>query len=295
MNKNIPNLTKDDIKRLKMVERFDTRFATSDSKKLYEGLRKRYSNDGTLSVICYSLKKYFLLSKKNEKSNFWGEKGAELANDVNKQEAKNELTGNEINNWKTQEQILNIMNNIKLITNTDKNRFLLLAMTTLQPPLRKAFYQSVKFLDDLKKNNGKDNYLFLQPPSAGKSYYIVNNDKVSKYDAFNKNESKFIEIENEMFIKLLMKSYLSNPREYVFEMDDKQPYSMDSISRVLLERPFKLNFNILRSSYITNYFNLPDNQYLAARQKLAQKMRHSPDQAEKSYFKRNNGQSIGKQ
>lgn len=282
-----PELNASDIDRLKMVARFDTRFETTNSDKLLEGLKKRYENKGTLSVLCYSLKKYFAIKNKKEKADYWGEKGATLATEVNQIEAKNELTGNEIKNWKTQDEIINIMNHIQFINNADKNRFLLLAMCTLQPPLRKSFYQSVKFLDNIKKNDGKSNYVFLQPPNKGKSYYIVNNDKVTKYPQFDKDEAKKIEIDDENLIILLMKSYAANPRVYVFEIDDKTPYSMDSISRTLLEKPFGLNFNILRSSYITHYFNHPDHNYLEARQILAKKMRHGIDIAMKAYYKRN--------
>lgn len=283
------DLNESDKARLKMVERINPRFGTMDQDKLYDALRKRYGNDGTLAVICYSLKKYFDIIDKENKADYFGKKGAELSMSVNNQEAKNELTGNEIKNWKTQDQILKIMNHIDLITQTDKNRFLLLAMTTMQPPLRKAFYQSVQFLFNLKEDNKKDNYIFLQPPNKGKSFYIVNTDKVSKYEKFNTPENKIIEINNPALIQLLMRSYLEYPRKYVFQMDDDQPYTMNSISKVLLENPFKLNFNILRSSYITNFFNIPDNNFMQARIDLSKKMRHSVDKQQLNYFKRNNG------
>lgn len=279
-------LTKDDIARLKMVERFDTKFSSTNSNKLYEGLKKRYSNVGTLSVLCYSLKKYFDLENKEDKCNFWGSKGAELSTINNHNEAKNELTGNEIKNWKTQDQILQIMNNMKIKSKTDANRFLLLAMCILQPPLRKGFYQSAKFLDNMKKNDHESNYVFLQPPENGKSYYIVNEDKVSRYENFNNHENKFIEIDNPKLIRLLMKSYVEDPRTYIFEIDDGTPYALSSISKVLLENPFGLNFNILRSSYITNYFNVPDHDYLEAREELARKMRHSVEKQMRNYQKR---------
>jgi hypothetical protein len=275
-------LTNEDINRLKMVVRTARDFDNIKSDDLYNKLNEKYKNKGTFSVLSYTLKKYFLEIGEQTKADYWGNKGAELSQIVNTQESKNELTNNEKQNWKDQKQIIDIMNNIDIKTRTDYNRFLILAMTTFQPPLRKAFYCNLKFIFDLKDNNNKDNFLYLQRQPK-KSFYIVNDDKVSKYEKFNDKDSMFIEIGNKDLIKLLWDSYKQNKRPYVFESDKGEPYSMNSISKVLLETPFDLNFNILRSSYVTNYYE--NNNSLFSKNELARRMRHSQNISQQSYFK----------
>ena len=276
-------LNKQDMDRIKMV--FDTipKFMSMASSTLFKILDTKYKNRGTLSVICYSLKKLFLEKNNNKKSEFWGQKGSEMAQLVNKQEKKSELTGNEIENWKTQEEILKIMNDIPLESLTNYNRFLLLAMTTQQPPLRKDFYTTLKFLTDIKDNDGENNYVYLQKKPK-KCFYIVNNDKVSKHEKFQDAEHTKIPIENKDLVNLLHNTYNQKNREYVFETESNEPYSINSISIVLLERPFNLNFNILRSSYITSFYK--KNIYPQERDDLAIKMRHSSEIATLSYVKR---------
>ena len=275
-------MVESDIPRLKMVYRSFPDFDTMSNKALYEGLSSKYPNKGTLNVICYTLKKFFEEDGQDTKSDFWGEKGAELGREVNKIESQNKLTNNETKNWKTQNDIMKIMNSIKILNIADYNRFLILAMTTFQPPLRKSFYQSLKFLFNSKHNNGKDNYLLLQKLPL-KSYYIVNNDKVSRHDKFKDDDSVFIEIDNKELINMLWRSYNTRKRKYVFESEKNKPYTLSSFSNVLLEEPFGLNFNILRSSYITAFYK--EHESLADRKLLAQKMRHSSDVAHLNYFK----------
>lgn len=271
-----------DLDRLRMIIRTDENFATSNSDDLYRELDERYPNRGTFSVIAYTLKKFFEEIKNQRKADYWEEVAKELSGMVHNQEMKNELTNNEKQNWKDQEQIMKIMNNIDIQNRTDYNRFLLLAMCTFQAPLRKAFYQSVKFCTDKKKINKTDNYVFLQK-YPNKSYYIINKDKVSKYEKFNEPESMLIELTNPDLIKLLWDSYNQLNREYVFETEEGKPYSMNSICILLLERPFNLNFNILRSSYVSNFYD--KNPSLADKNELAKKMRHSVNIAELSYNK----------
>ena len=120
-------LNKQDMDRLRMVADTADNFEKLTFNALYNKLDSRYKNRGTLSVICYSLKKLFVKMNSKKKSEMWGKKGLELAQEVNTQERKSELTGNEVENWKTQEEILKLMNEIPLKTRTNYNRFLLLA------------------------------------------------------------------------------------------------------------------------------------------------------------------------
>ena len=284
-------LTKDDILRLKMVKRLDENFDKTNENDLFNKLDKRYPNRGTLSVICYSLKKAFALDEDDTKAEYWANKGAELTKEVNKQEYKNELVGdNEKKKWKTQKEVLEIMEKIKtnMKNRTDMNRFILLSLMTYQPPLRKDFYLNLKFLFDIKKNNKKDNYLYLVKKPINKAFFIVNNDKVSKYtETFDKDENKVIEITNKDLISMLWKNYENDKqylkREYVFMSSDGNKYNTNTFTRVLLD-PIKLNFNTLRSSYISDFY--VKNPYPQERNELARQMRNSMNIAQMKYLKR---------
>lgn len=276
-------LNNNDMDRLRMVVRTNKNFESISSETLYGELNDRYPNRGTFSVICYTLKKFFSETRNQKKAEFWGDAGRKLSEEVNQQELRSELTNNEIKNWKSQKEIMKIMNNIDIKNRTDYNRFLLLAMCTFQPPLRKEFYQSLRFVLDKNKVDKKCNYILLQKDPQ-KCYYIINFDKNSKYEKFNQVENMLVEIEQPDLVKLLWNSYEQNPREFVLETCDGKQYSMNSICIVLLERPFHLNFDILRSSYVSNFYQ--HNPYPLERQELARKMRHSVDIAEKSYLKR---------
>lgn len=272
-NKDCP-FTKDDLRRLNMVELTCPKFENIDSNKLYSILTDKYKNDGTLSVVCYSLKRMFNNIGEENKAKFWETKGAEHTSKNYDKETENKLTGNEKQNWKSQEQILNIMNNIKLTSLVNKKRFLILAMTTHQPPLRKDFYRTLQFIFNEKEIKDNDNYLLLKKPPM-KSYYIINHDKVSKWDKFKQDDNKYIELDNQNLNNLLWNSYNEDPRTFVFETQNGEQYTKNDFSKVLLENPFKLNFNILRSSYITNYYNAPENNNMKKKMELAKKMRHS--------------------
>ena len=60
-------LTKDDVLRLRMVKRLNPKFDEMDNNQLFALLKARYPNIGTLSVICYSLKKCFDLDNNDNK------------------------------------------------------------------------------------------------------------------------------------------------------------------------------------------------------------------------------------
>lgn len=279
-------LTKDDISRLRMVKRTVLDWETITSADLYNKLSEKYKNKGTLSVICYSLKKVFDIEGDKKKANFWGEKGAELAQEVNNIEMQGELVGdNEKKKWHSQKDIIEFIKRLqekKNLSKTDYNRYILLCLCVYQPPLRKSFYLNLKFLFNPKKNNKKDNFLLLQK-SPLKSYYIVNNDKVSRHAEFDKDENKFIELLNKDLINMLWKSYEGNKRDYVFTSSNEKPYSKVGFTKTLLE-PINLNFHTLRSSYVSDYY--VKNPYPQERMQVARMMRHSKSTGETNYLKR---------
>ena len=281
----IPNntsLNAQDIDRLRMVINTTDKFQNIPSMSLFQILNDKYKNSGTFSVIAFTLKKFFAEIENPRKAAFWGNVGQHLSDFVKQQESKNELSNREKENWRSQDEIKDIIDKIEIKDRTDYNRFLLLSMATMQPPLRKSFYQSLKFATSIKQLNHVDNFVFLSPD---KCYYVINRDKVSKFDRFNKPDNKYIEIESERLCELLRDSYNQDERDYVFETSAGQPYSINSISILLLERPFKLNFNILRSSYITQHHE--DHKTMYDKENLARQMRHGVHRAMVNYNKPN--------
>jgi hypothetical protein len=132
-DKGIPkgsSLNKQDMDRLKMVARTVPKFMDLAPSTILDKLEDKYTNKGTMSVIAYTLKKFFEEIGDEKRSDFWLEAGKELGREVYDEEMKSELTNNEKKNWKTQKEIMDIMNSIDIKDRTDYNRFLLLAMTT---------------------------------------------------------------------------------------------------------------------------------------------------------------------
>lgn len=279
------HLNEGDKSRIRWVLTLDEDFEKTKNDDLYTKLKSKYPNVGTLSVISYSLKKFFdKVIDNQEKAEYWAKRGAELAGELLNEEKKGELTGeNEKKNFKTQSQILEIINDLKSSTSPlNQKRYLLLNMAVFQPPLRRGVYATLKFITNKKQDNGNDNYLLLQKPPM-KSYFIINKDKVSKYQMFDTPENKIIEIQNQDLNKLLWDSYKENKREYVFESSDGGAYSLTNFTKTILQ-PLGLNFNILRSSYISDYY--VKHPYPQEREQVAKAMRHNMSTGVLRYMKR---------
>ena len=276
-------MTPTDLSRINMVRLTEPNFLRLSPIALFNILNEKYTNRNTFSAIIGALKKLFHERNDETSYDFWQIIGLKVSERIRDAEFDNSLEGNEIKNWKSQDQIYDILQNIDVNNITNYNRYLLLSLCLFQPPLRKDFYLTAKFLFDPKKNNGKDNYILLRKKPL-RSYYIVNHDKVSKHEQFDEPKNKYIEIDDEKLVDILRSSYNQRKRSYVFESDKNEQYSPNTISKLLLERPFNLNFNILRSSYITDFYN--KHRYLREREDLARKMRHSRDTSEKNYYKR---------
>jgi hypothetical protein len=270
-------------------------------RQLTDCITSSYPNLGTQEQMAYSLKKYFLNKHwkesrtetlKNIDVKYWSDwsskKTAELADKEDNQATENK----EVENWKTQDEIIRWRDEQKdkyeaTGDKTAYNRYVLLAMTTLQPPLRNDFYCTCKWLSNPKDDNGTDNYVLLQTKRGKKSgMYIVNNDKVTnKAPQYKSPSYKHLPIESDELVDILFKFKEAQERTYIFETMDNKQYSNETIYQVLLYRPFKLNFHILRSSYITAvYIKYPNDNRV--QKKLAKQMRHDREMAMTKYYKK---------
>lgn len=259
------------------------------NRKIEQFLNEKLPRTNTREVLFYTLKKHFMIKHwdknrmttlKNRDVAFWAKEAKIKTIELEESERKNLLDETENENWKNYDEIMKIRDEIK---NKDSNKYLLLSMCLLQPPLRNDFYATVKFCTKKSELNDTDNFLYLNTKTK-KCMYIVNKDKVSeKSTIYKMKENKEIPIESDELNKILFESYNKNNRTYVFTTNGGDRYTNDTIRECLLKRPFKLNFDTLRSAYITKYHN--ENKSYDAKVKLAQKMRHDVKTAQIKYFK----------
>ena len=115
----------------------------------------------------------------------------------------------------------------------------------------------------------------------------MNNDKVSNSKQFKMDISKnIIEIYNPELIQLLNYSIQRFPREYLFQNDKGGKVSEDTLRQLLrkITKLSNINFDIMRSIYISHAYNTTART-VNQREKLAISMRHSPEIAQRAYYK----------
>jgi len=205
-----------------------------------------------------------------------------------KKENDNLQDEKEIENYRTHEYFIDLLNNIKpdeIKTKIGHYQYLLLNLLVLQPPLRTSFYISAQFLRRMSENDKTNNYVWINKKGSLKVYYIVNHDKVSntKTYAMNKNLN-YIKLENEKLIKLINDSYEKYPRKYLFEIDEKpitNPTYLNWLRKITDVK--NINNDIMRSSYINWFYD--NNKSLTEKEKLSTLMRHSVLTAQRNYLK----------
>ena len=160
-------------------------------------------------------------------------------------------------------------------------KYLLLNLITLQPPLRANFYYTAKFIKSQHEDDGKNNFILLE---NGNGYYIVNSDKVSNNKYYKQNQHlKKIQLDHDL-TNILIESLEFLKRNYLFEYNNR-PFTSKKLLNLLRTATGKdkINFNMLRSIFITHYYK--KNKSLKDAATLAAKMRHSTNTARKNYYK----------
>lgn len=295
-----PTLNNSDDKRLKMLNKKFNVSTTEDIvntktfRQIVTVFEDNYKNVGTREVIMYSLKKFLLIKywagnrsvtiQSNKLLYDITEYCKNLTEAVAKAEDKQELRNNEVNTYKTLTELIQIRDSIQNTNSPNTaNQKLLLQLTTMQPPLRNDFYASCKIATKKADLNSTDNFLYWDK-RHNKMRYIVNHDKVTNRAQIYKTESyKNIDIIDPELKKILKDSFTNRPRTYLFENGSNCQYTNDTIYLMLLYRPFKLNFDVLRSAYVTDFYNKNDSY--ASRKELARMMRHDQMTAHQKYAK----------
>lgn len=236
---------------------------------------------------------YFMIARylynKNNKERYaklYSQKGYDLMQKTKAKEELNELDDKEKENYQEYDYFLNILKNKQVGPSiNDHYEYLLLSLLVLQPPIRTSYYSSASLLETLDRNNGKDNYIYLNRRGKVHAYYIVNKDKASNYKLYkiDKSLSK-IPIINDELAKIINDSFIKYPRKYLFEKNQK-PASETHLLKWLrnITGINKINVDMMRSIYITWFYK--NNKQYGKRDELSRQMRHSQQTASRNYLK----------
>jgi hypothetical protein len=209
-------------------------------------------------------------------------RGSELMKEVNEEEQNNQQTEREILNYKPLNYYLNLLNEIE---NKSSYQYMLLAMLTLQPPVRSSFYNSAYFIFKKEEDDKENNFIYYNN-STKKMFYIVNNDKVKNTKQYANNKNTYIEIENTQLKDIILKSYVDSPRDYVFENENGDAYTYETLLRWLraITRLPGVSINMFRSAHVNELYH-KSSTTTNDKKKLALQMRHSMGAAESFYYK----------
>jgi len=253
-------------------------------------------SDGSKEALLFMIARYLYNIKNNDRYvKLYSQAGFDLLQEKDKIEARNELDDKEKENHRNMEYLNNSLEVHKEQSKeniTEHYKHLLLMMLIKQPPLRTSFYSSAKFLRLLTQNNKKDNYVYITRKGKLKVYYIVNKDKASNYKLYNMNkELSKIKLENEELVNYINYSFITYPREYLFEKNGK-PLSDATLLKYLrdITKTPLINFDMIRSAYITYFYE--HNKTFDKREQLSKQMRHSQQTASKNYLKVSNSEPI---
>lgn len=244
-------------------------------------------SDSSKESIFFTVARWLELNKPTD--NFikqFKELGYKLKVKRDEQEGENQPDQKEKENIQPFDYFINILNDIKpdeIISRVKHYEYLILALLTLQPPVRTSFYTSAKITNTLKNLSSNENYIYIKNEQA---FYIVNKDKVSNTKKYNsKGELNYIDITDKKLIKILNDSILKYNREYLFESNQNGPIKQETLLKYLrnITNLKAINIDMMRSIYITNFYK--ENKTYKAREELSLKMRHSVPCAMKHYFK----------
>ena len=211
-------------------------------------------------------------------------KAKEYAKEHNDNEFKQTLDNNERLNYLTYNELINKVEELRMIYNNKPNyknivKLLVLGLYTLHPPLRNDYY-NMRIINNDYEDDKKHNFILID--DRQNIYIIINKDKV-----INIHGRAEILINNPTLRSILL-TYINEyapDNVYLFQRKNGQPYTKAQI-KYIINNMFNhklLNIYNLRSAYISEYYK--HYQTLIKRKELADKMRHTHKMAEMSYLK----------
>lgn len=276
-----------DIKYKKLDEHFLKKFNKRTLLKIIHD-NKKWGNSSKESIF-FTTARWLEINDPN--SNFikvFKHEGYKLKTIRDKEEGENKLDAKEEENIKPYDYFINILDNIKpdeIQTKVEHYKYLILALLTLQPPVRTSFYTTAIITTDLKKIDDDKNYIYIKPDQC---FYIINKDKVSNTKKYKmKGELRYIDINDKRLIKILNDSLIKYPRYFLFENTDHKIKDETFLKYLkAITHLSGLNVDMMRSIYITHFYS--KNKTFKSREELALKMRHSQTTAQKNYLKISN-------
>ena len=231
-------------------------------------------------------------------SKIYQKRGIDFIKANNAKENENELDEKEEKYYRPHQYFVDILNATEYnLTNYEAHmKYLLLAIVTLQPTLRTSFYTSSTFIRTEKENDKKNNFIFITKRGKAKIYFIVNEDKVSKTKSYaiEKATLSKIQVVDDKLVDIILKSYETYPRQYLFEKN-KTHISQNTFIQWLrdITNVDGITNDIMRSSYITWFYS--QNPKYKDRENLSKQMRHSVNTASRNYNKVIESEEITKQ
>ena len=233
----------------------------------------------------------FLFNINNNDKNikFYQQLGYDLKQAIDRTTSQNELDDKEKENYREYDYFKNILDNTPTDAPTIREHYkkLFLACQILHPPIRTSFFTTASLLDKLADNNHENNFVYINRRGKGTVDFIINDDKASNYKTYKKNKQlNVIKVEDPVLVKMIIDSFKTYPRTYLFEnMQTNEPYGDNALLKLLREITKLPNITnqIMRSIYITWFYK--HNQTYEQKDKLAKQMRHSVNTAGKNYLK----------
>ena len=227
----------------------------------------------------------YLFNNSNVYHKIFSDTAYKIKMKIEEEAGNNELDDKEIENFKTHEELINIISMFRTpLTKTEHYKQLLLKLLVLQPPLRTSFYTSALICKSKKDNDDINNFICINRRGGITGHYIINKDKATNYKLYNLNKNlSFIELTPEA-AAALSESLLLYPRFKLFEINNNN-ITQETILNWLRDatRTPKINIDIMRASFITWFHD--NNKKFNDRDKLSKLMRHSEQTASKNYRK----------
>jgi hypothetical protein len=235
---------------------------------------------------------FFLISKYMKYNNIespYIEEYKQIAYDIKQKREKtdgdNELTNNEIKGYIEYNELCNILEKNKNKFDTDdinKHYQYLLLLMLLDNPFRTSFYTSSIIIHDINEiptDDKTNNYVILEYTP----FYLIQKDKVSNLKYFK--DKNFIPMSNKVK-EHIEKSFKKFRRSYLFESLENIKVCDNYITSLLrkITNNKYITINMVRSSYVTYKYNDPNITY-NDKQKIADRLRHSPNTASLRYYK----------
>ena len=245
-------------------------------------------SDGSKENLLFMIGRWLYNNGFKKDGEYYSNKGKEYTKKIADNTEENKLDEKEEQNFREHQYFIDLINNIdesKINNQSDDQKYLLLNLLVKQPPVRTSFYNTAKFITKLKDNDNKNNFIHIDRRGKTKATIIINKDKASNYKEYNLNKdlSKIKIIEDDL-ATLIYNSLTKYPRIYLFEYNNKS-ISENTLLKWLrsMTKIDKVNINMMRSSYITHYYE--NNPSYRLKNKLSKQMRHSVNTASKNYNK----------